>query len=339
MTATDDKLGSNSRIKLSVIVPIRNEARFIRSTLTQLCEQLYDRDLIEIIVVDGESTDRSVEIVKETIKEHPETSIRLASNPNRLSSAARNIGISLASGDYILIIDGHVEIPSKRLFRDTAELINSTGAVILGRPQRLSTKNLTPIQKMISAARASTIGHANDSLVFSDFEGFVSPSSIAVGYKREIFERFGGFDEAFDAAEDLEFNTRLERAGLTCYTSPKLEVYYSPRESLAALFRQMQRYGIGRARLWRKHSMLPSLTAMAPPAAVGGTLLLLVLMPVVPSARVIFAALLMAYVAVCLNARRKSQALREFPMLSIIQTFTVIHAGLGIGIWRGLLRR
>ena len=58
------------------------------------------------------------------------------------------------------------------------------------------------------------------------------PQSVAIAYRREVFERVGLFDESFDACEDVEFNHRIARAGLTCYFTPRVQVRYFPRDSV-----------------------------------------------------------------------------------------------------------
>src|SRR5437763_1581398 len=83
----------------------------------------------------------------------------------------------------------------------------------------------------------------------SSAERFVRPQSVAVAYRREVFDTVGFFDEQFDACEDVEFNERVARAGLSCFFSPHVQVQYHPRDTLGGLFRQMARYGRGRMRL------------------------------------------------------------------------------------------
>src|SRR4051812_33215364 len=97
--------GSCKQVLVSIVVPVRNEEQHIRGTLRQLLE--FDAEVIpyEILVVDGESTDRTRDIVREMQSRHP--IIRLFSNGKRLSSAARNIAVRNARGDFIVIVDGH----------------------------------------------------------------------------------------------------------------------------------------------------------------------------------------------------------------------------------------
>src|SRR6516165_6541274 len=92
---------------VSVIVPVRNEASNIRRTLDGLRAQQFDPNQFEVIVVDGESEDATTTIVTEVRAAFP--NLHLYSNPKRLSSAARNVGIQNSRGRYVVIIDGHCE--------------------------------------------------------------------------------------------------------------------------------------------------------------------------------------------------------------------------------------
>ncbi len=105
----------------------------------------------------------------------------------------------------------------------------------------------------IALARKSWLAHSRRSYIYGEFEGFVDPVSSGFAYDREVFDRVGYFDETFDAAEDVEFHHRLKRAGIEAYTSSALTIYSYPRSTLLGLFRQMTRYGVGRAHLIRKH--------------------------------------------------------------------------------------
>ena len=324
---------------LSVLVPIRNEENFIAATLTDLARQDYPASRFEVIVIDGMSTDGTLARVRNIAAGFPKCALQVLENPKRLSSAARNLGIKAARGEYILIVDGHVEIPSRTLLRDMASVIRETGAVVLGRPQRLSATGLSLTQQVIAAARASRIGHAQDSMIYSSNEGWAAPGSIAVMYRRDLFERFGGFDESFDAAEDLEFNIRLEGAGLRCYTSPKFEIFYFPRATVGGLFRQMRRYGTGRTRLWRKNATLPSIAALAPALMVLAGLTLT--LGAVHSVRYAgaLAACACAYALLVGLVRRRDSVLSQFNFMRVLLTMLAIHCGLGTGIIEGVLKR
>ncbi len=241
-------------VYLSVVVPIRNEEVAIRETLDGLVGQDYPKSRYEVIVVDGQSSDRTRDVVEKFMRDHPEVRIRLLDNPGKLSSRARNIGIRAACGRLIAVIDGHVYIPGNRLFEAIERLAEQHGALCLARPAPLLVPELAQGKAFwIAIARKCWLAHSRNSYIYSDYVGFVNPVSSGFAYNREVFGQVGYFDEAFDAAEDVEFHHRLRFGGIQAYTSPELTIYSYPRQALAGLFWQMTRYGIGRARCLRKH--------------------------------------------------------------------------------------
>ena len=272
-----DSKTANQVPLVSVVIPIRNEARYIGDTLEQVLSQQttyldtpndwqslrIERKIeFEVLVVDGQSTDQTKEIVAEIAAKNKQ--VKLLDNQKRLSSAARNIGIQYSAGEFIVIIDGHCEIPSQTYLVDLVQAFERTGADCLGRPQPLDVSNASNLQKAIAAARNSRLGHHPDSFIYSKTELRVPAISVAVAYRREVFDQVGQFDTRFDACEDCEFNHRIDKAGLTCFLIPELAIRYQPRTSLRGLFYQLTRYGRGRIRLFRKHADAISISALIP---------------------------------------------------------------------------
>jgi glycosyltransferase involved in cell wall biosynthesis len=251
---------------LSVVVPVRNEEAHIGTVLSDLEAQDYPHDSFEVLVVDGNSTDRTAKIVGEIAK-HAAMPVHLLLNPSERSSAGRNLGARKAQGKFVIFIDGHCKIPSRTLLEDAARLFRRTGADCLCRPQPLTAPDNTVFQNVVAHARATPLGHGRDSTIYSsDLEGPVNPSSSGAMYRREVFGAVGFFDERFDACEDVEFNYRVFQAGLRSFSSPKLTVLYQPRKNLRSLWKQMARYGQGRCRLTRKHPGAFSFSQMIPAA-------------------------------------------------------------------------
>ena len=248
---------------LTVVIPVRNEAEHIAYTLDRLLAQNFDSDKLDIIVVDGLSEDQTPQIVQEYVEKHPNI-VRYFVNTKKLASAARNIGVQNARGEAVLIVDGHCIIDNNDMLRNVSDAFERTGADCLGRPQPLEMTNATSLQWAIAAARRSPLGHHPDSFIYSGEAQFSPASSVAVAYRKSVFEKVGIFDENFDAAEDVEFNTRCDAAGLKCYFEPAIAVRYVPRSTLKALGDQMERYGRGRVRLWRKHRHTFSWKSFAP---------------------------------------------------------------------------
>ncbi len=328
--------------KISVILPVRNEAHCIGRLLDQLIDQSYPDNSYEILVADGGSTDGTRDVVREKARQSA-VSIRIVDNPGIRSGAGRNAGVAEATGEIILFIDGHCEVPSRRLLEDTIFLMEETGADCLCRPQPLIAFSPQGVARIIADARASTLGHGRDSLIYDmHYTGFVHPASSGATYRRAVFEKVGAYDEAFDACEDVDFNTRVAAAGYKAYTDPRVAVYYEPRQNFSGLFRQMMRYGIGRVRLARKHPAATSLSQWAPAALlavvaagvlspavamVAGSWPLAVLgVPAAMFLLIIFAA------SIDLGRRHSWKHAVLGPA-----AYCAIYAGLGAGMWTELL--
>jgi succinoglycan biosynthesis protein ExoA len=316
---------------ISIIMPVRNESASILRTLKPLLAQNYDPARYEILVVDGESTDGTPQLVRELEPKH--SNLKLLTNPGRLSSAARNIGIRQARGDLLVIVDGHSDVETGDYLREVAASFERSGADCLGRPQPLDVAGASPLQQAVAMARASWLGHHPASHIYSDMERKVPPQSVAVAYRRSVFEKIGPFDEAFDACEDVEFNHRVDKAGLTCVLSPNIRVRYQPRSSLRGLFRQMARYGRGRVRLLCKHPETFSLASLVPGIFVLALIIGGMASCFSATAAICYSAALAVYTAVVLTISGwialKSRNLRPAVWLPFV--FPTIHIGCGVG--------
>ena len=323
---------------VSVLVPVRNEARFIEGTIGQLITQDYPADRFEILIVDGCSKDGTRELAESLAKTHP--NLRILDNPVRLSSAARNVGIQHSRGEFIVIVDGHCELESRSYLRDLIEAFRASGADCLGRPQSLDVRTASSVQRAIAAARSAPLGHHPDSFIYASSEQFVPAKSVAVAYRRSVLDQVGPFDESFDACEDVELNHRIDRAGLRCFFTPKIGMSYVPRSSLQGLFHQLARYGRGRVRLLRKHPETFSPGGFIPALWLSGLALGPLACLACPPLWWIYGGVIALYATILLVAAASlASRHRNYWFLVLLPAvFVTIHAGSGWGILWELLR-
>ena len=324
--------------RVTVIVPIRNEAASIEATLRSLLTQDYPADEFEVIVADGFSTDDTVPIVRRLQGEY--ANLTLLYNPARFSSTARNTCVRHMRGQYAVVVDGHCHIPDRQYIANTVRAFEGTQAHSLGRPQPLDAPNPTPFQRAVAVARASKLGHNPDSDIFSDQPKFVEPQSTAVAYRRDVFHAIGLFDQTFDACEDVEFNQRVFNSRLTCFFEPKLKVVYHPRGSWRGLFFQLGRYGCGRARLATKHRGSLTLPALVPPLWVAWLVFAPLACLILPMLWWLYGGLLALYLATLFAASAKLaiQQPRDVAV-RIPAVFLAIHFGFAWGFWREVARQ
>jgi succinoglycan biosynthesis protein ExoA len=315
---------------ISVIVPVRNEAAFIAGTLRQLLAQDYDAARFEVLVADGGSTDSTRDIVG--VLQRRYANLRLLANPARWSSAGRNVAIQASRGDIVVLVDGHCDPDNPRYLADLADAFEQSGAACVGRPQPLDVTGATALQRAVALARASRLGHHPSSHIYSDAEGFVPPQSVAIAYRRTVFETVGLFDESFDACEDVELNHRVAKAELPCWFTPKVRVRYHPRGTLAGLCRQMFRYGRGRTRLLRKHRDTFSVGGFLPAAFLLGLLLGPLVAWLLPPLWFVYGGVVALY-ALAVLGTSAALALRESALLPLLPpVFLAVHFGAGAGV-------
>ncbi len=322
---------------VTVIVPVRNEARSVEQTLRSLLTQDYPTGRFEVIVADGDSTDGTVPIVRRVQAEF--ANLQLVFNPDRFSSAGRNMAVRHMAGDVAVVVDGHCHVPDKRYLSNLVDAFKTSEADCLGRPQPLDAPNATPFQRAVAVARHSRLGHNPDSDIFSDRPKFVPPQNTAIAYRRSVFHQIGLFDRQFDACEDVEFNHRVYDAAMTCYFDPRLKIAYHPRGTWRGLFVQLARYGSGRAKLARKHSQSITLPALVPPAWAVWAVCGLVLSFLLPVFGWLYAASVVFYLGALIGAaawlgRGQSPGVTA----RIPAVFLAIHFGFAWGFIKETLR-
>lgn len=324
---------------ISVVVPVRNEASCIQQTLRYLTRQRYETGRVEILVIDGESTDATCELVADVARRY--SHVKLLANPGRLSSAGRNVGVRAAQGEIVVVVDGHCELDDDRYLLNLAAAFQRSGADCVGRPQPLDISHATPWQQAIAAARSSRLGHHPDSFIYSSQEAFVPAKSVAVAYRREVFQKIGLFDESFDACEDVELNHRADLAGLRCFFASSVAVRYRPRDSLVRLFRQMVRYGRGRVRLLKKHPDTLSLRTFLPLLFVAGLFVGIPLSSAVPALWPFYLGAVFTYAAIVGLGSLAITVSKRNPVMAIRLplVFATIHIASGAGMLLELPRR
>lgn len=318
---------------ISVVVPVRNEEAYLDAVLGDLIRQEYATGHFEIIVVDGNSTDHTRQIVA-TRSTSTDVPVRLVHNPELWSSAGRNQGVLHSHGEIVIFVDGHCRVNNPRLLAEVARAVREEGAECLSRPQPLAGDGNSWFQDVVAHVRATAIAHGAGSTIYGEVRGFVDPVSAGFGYRREVFDHIGLYDESFDACEDVELNYRVREAGLRAYSSPEMAVHYSPRQTLRGLFQQLMRYGRGRVRLMRKHPGAATASQFVPAALVGWMVAGALLGTFEFYFRAAYAITMWLYFALIaayslqLGIRYGWRHLFTAPFV-----FFAVHLGLGCGFW------
>ena len=315
--------------RVTIAMPAYNEERYIEACIASVQAQDYPPGLIEILIADGRSTDRTREIVDRLAAADPR--IHLVDNPARLQAAGLGLLVKQATGDVIVRMDVHCEYAADYV-RRCVEVLERTGADNVGGSQRAKAK--TAFQRALCAALGSPLGVGGARYRSAEAEGFVDTVFLGA-FRRRVFEAIGLWDPGAITNEDAELNQRILETGGQIYLSREIVVHYFPRDSLPTLAKQYYRYGIGRARTLLKLGSFPTLRPALPFLMVTGGALLLAVPPLWPLAPLAFATYSLATGA---EAVRVGARLGPAAIPTIWAIFPTLHLSHGIGFAAGLLR-
>ncbi len=310
---------------VSVIVPCREEAGHIRACLDSILATTWPREQLEVLVVDGCSTDGTRAIVEAYARRHPV--VRLLDNPRLTAPAGLNIGIRAAAGSVIARMDAHVGYPPDYLPRLVAALERS-GADNVGGCIETLPCGPSPVARAIAVALGHPLG-VGTALFRTGASRPREVDTVPFGcWRRSVFDRIGLFDEELVRDQDDEFNHRLRRAGGRVLLVPDVVARYTARRSLRDLARMYFQYGWFKPLAARKLGAIPTVRQLVPPAFVGTLVGAAALAPLWPPAAALLAGLGGLYVAVlaCVAA---ATAPRLAPALAA--AFAVLHVAYGWG--------
>lgn len=218
--------------KVSIIIPCSNEEKHIAKCLDSIIVQDYPKDKLEVLVVDGMSTDGTRGIVKEYTQKYP--FIKLLDNPKRVVPSALNMGINEAKGEIIMRMDAHTTYKKKYVSKCVKYLnecnVDNIGGTIITLPG-----DTTVLAQSIALALSHPFGVGNSYFRIGSKEPrFVDTVPFGC-YKREVFNRIGLFNENLVRNQDIEFNLRLKKASGKTLLVPDIVSYYHARSTLGAL--------------------------------------------------------------------------------------------------------
>lgn len=247
--------------RVSVILAVRDEERHIARALGSVCGQSYPRDRIEILVVDGESTDGTREIVEAKAMRDPR--VQLLHNPLRRVAGGLNVGLRAARGDVIVRVDGHCVIPPDYI-ETCVRRLRAGDADCVGGPVRAEGESV--VGQAVAMAMSTPFGVGGASFRWASAECDVDHLPFGA-WRRQVFEVIGPFDETLVRNQDDELSDRLRRAGGRIVLHPGIAVRYFSRSSLSGLWRQYLGYGYWKVRVIRKRGGWPSSPRHLVPAA------------------------------------------------------------------------
>jgi len=233
--------------RVSAIVILYNEEKYIGRCLECLARQTYPHEHLEVLLCDGGSTDRSLDIARSFESRLP--NLRILHNRERRAPQGLNLGVRESTGDAVIIMGSHCVYKDDYVAR-CVEVLEGTGAACVGGRMLTESSGTGTIAEAIRLSQESSFGTGGSRWRSGGEAGYVD--TVPYGcYRREVFDRVGLFDKRLPRNQDNEMSSRIIAAGYKIYFDPRIESTYFTRASLRACLRMHWMNGYYHCMTWR----------------------------------------------------------------------------------------
>lgn len=313
---------------VSILIPIRNEQEFLRQCVAAV--QAQDYPDLEILLIDGDSTDDTLAIVRD-LQAH-DSRIHLLHNPARRQSKALNIGLAAATGDIVVRVDGHTLI-------NPDYVRHAVGLLIADKADNVGGKQVAvgkpPMGHAIALAYGSRF--AVPAAYRTVTEDVYTDTVFLGAWKREFLLNMGGWNDQYLVHEDYELNYRTRQAGGRILLTMQMQSSYYCRDSLQAVWRQYFRYGRDKVKMAMQYPESLRIRHLVAPLFVAGIVIGLLLGLIFSPLLYLWAGVLLLYLGIN-SAVAWSLAAGDIGLFwRLWLIFPSIHLTWGAGFWVGLV--
>ena len=314
-----------------------NAASTIRALFDCLRRQTYPHEWIEVILIDGLSSDTTkTEMLRFQSEESSFWQIKVLDNPKQTLPCGWNVALDTAQGDALLRVDAHVSIPDNFIELNVGVILG--GENICGGKVTSVPANNSHWALVLNEAENSMFGGGFAAFRRASAAGYVSTAAFAM-YRKAVFDTVGRYNEALARTEDNEMHYRMRKAGYRFYYDPEIVSYRKTRSDLIKLARQkyLNGYWIGRT-LWIEPRCF-SPYHFIPLAFVLSILISVAMFACGVSfpATALWTAYTFANLAITLSSVINSEE-RNWLFVFLPAIFLVLHIWYGVGTVIGLLR-
>ncbi len=243
-------------LNYSFIIPVFNRPNEIEELLESFTKVEFERDY-EIVIVEDGSIEKSEAIIKEYSKG---LNISYYFKPNSGPGDSRNYGMERAEGDYFIVLDSDVILPSNYLI-EVDKFLSSNFVHAFGGPDDAHA-SFSDLQKAINFAMTSLLttgGIRGGKKQVGKFQ----PRSFNMGISKEAFEATGGYGK-IHPGEDPDLTFRIWNAGFETALIPDAKVFHKRRISWSSFRTQVYKFGVVRPILSKWHKGTGKITFWFP---------------------------------------------------------------------------
>lgn len=235
---------------VSVIVPCYNEQETICQLLEALYSQNYPLQEMEVVIADGQSTDNTLQEIDLFQRAHPELSLRVVDNPQRIIPVGLNQALAAAEGEIIIRLDAH-SIPFNDYVQRCVDAIQAGLGDNVGGQWVIQAGSDEWQARSIAAAAAHPLGVGDARYRLGGRAQEVETVPFGA-FQISLVDQVGNFNENLLTNEDYEFNARIRQSGGKIWFDPAIRSKYIARKSFYDLSKQYWRYGFWKARMLRR---------------------------------------------------------------------------------------
>lgn len=247
-------LGDADDVMVTVLIPARNEGRWIGTCLEAVKAQDYPHTRMEVVVVDGDSEDETRRVAATALQTATFRS-EIIHCPGRTTPLNLNAGLAVAQGDVVCRVDARSVIPPDYVRLCAQTLSQDASVVVTGGAQIATPGGDGLVSRGISRALNNRLSMGGASYRSSGHGG--PTDTVYLGaFRTSDLRSVGGWDPYFRTNQDFDLNRRLAGRGVVWFDS-RLAVRYVARPSVGKLAAQYFRFGRWKARYWRRRAVKP----------------------------------------------------------------------------------
>jgi len=230
-----------NQLFVSIIIPCRNEENFVDMCLDSIIANDYPKDKFEVLVIDGDSDDRTRKIINGYAQEYE--FIKVLDNPKKITSAGLNIGIKHAKGNFIIWMSAHSHYEKDYISR-SIEFLQKYNADNVGGIIKTLPRGNTFLGQTIVNSLTHRFGIGNSYFRLQNDKPRWVDTVFGGCYRRDVFDRIGLFNENLGRGQDMQFNLRLKKAGGRTLLVPDIVSYYYARSDIKSFWKHNWTNGV-----------------------------------------------------------------------------------------------